>query len=171
MTDTIKYEGRFIELVSRDGWEFIRRTNASAVVAIAALTDQNEVILIDQTRKPLGADGERVIEIPAGLVGDDVADDTVLDAARRELIEETGYTAQELKIVSRGPSSAGQSNEIITLVKAKRLTRVGEGGGIDGEDIVTHTVPLAEVKGWLQAREAEGLWVDPKVWAALYWLG
>jgi ADP-ribose pyrophosphatase len=170
MADTTQYQGRFIELVSRDGWEFIRRTNATAVVAIAALTDQNEVILIEQTRKPLGETGERVIEIPAGLVGDDEADDTILDAARRELIEETGYTARKLEIVSRGPSSAGQSNEIITLVVAKGLTRIGDGGGIEGEDIITYRVPFGDVKEWLLDREAKGLWVDPKVWAALFWL-
>lgn len=170
MADKISFRGRFLEFVNRDGWEFVRRTNATTVVAIAALTRQDEVVLIEQARKPLGQAGERVIEIPAGLVGDDVHDDTIHDAAIRELEEETGYTSGSVEVVTRGPSSAGQSNEIITFVVARNLTQIGEGGGVGGEEIRTHLVPRATVREWLLTQEREWFWVDPKVWAALYWL-
>src|SRR5687768_8463814 len=67
--------GRFLELVRDEhGWEYARRVNATGVVVIAASTDKNEVILIEQYRPPVGA---RVVELPAGLVGDDVPDEAM----------------------------------------------------------------------------------------------
>ena len=77
--------GRFLRFVQRDGWEFVTRSNASGVVAIIALTDDDELILIEQHRPPLG---RTVIEIPAGLVGDDAekTGEADLEAARREFL-------------------------------------------------------------------------------------
>ena len=47
------------------------------------------------------------------------------------------------------------------------LSRLGRGGGVDGESITVHEVPLAQVPAWLSSREAAGTLVDPKVWAGL----
>ena len=52
MNDTILHEGRFLRLQQRGKWEFVQRTNASAVVAIAAATADEHLVLIEQTCAP-----------------------------------------------------------------------------------------------------------------------
>lgn len=166
-TPAILHAGRFLELVALGGWEFVRRRQASAVVGIVAVTPARELLLVEQARVPLGA---RVIELPAGLVGDERADEDLLDAANRELEEETGWRATRLRVLARGPSSAGLTSEVTTLVRADGLTRAGAGGGVAGEDITVHAVPLTQAPAWLAARAADGMLVDHKVHAALWWL-
>ncbi|MEL7484364.1 MAG: hypothetical protein AAFN41_08410, partial [Planctomycetota bacterium] len=75
-------EGRFLRLVSRGGWEFATRVNATGVVAVIAVTERDELILVEQHRPPIGAS---VIELPAGLVGDGPSDrdEHGMDAAER----------------------------------------------------------------------------------------
>src|SRR5699024_5375128 len=111
-----------------------------------------------------------VIELPAGLVGDieGEEDESLVTAAARELEEETGYRAAELREVMAGPPSAGLANENAVFYLARGLTKVGAGGGDDSEQITPHVVSLAKIRGWLAAREAEGLLIDPKVYAGLY---
>lgn len=165
--DQVLHQGRFLRLMSRDGWEFVERTNAQGVVVVVAVTEQGELILIEQERRPVGA---TVIELPAGLSGDDpgAQGEELADAARRELLEETGYEADGLELVTRGPSSAGLTSEVLTLFRATGVRRVQDGGGIEGEAITIHHVPLAEVPGWLEAAQARGALVDPKVYTALW---
>lgn len=166
--DITHFAGRYLSLLERDGWEFASRSNASGVVVIVAVTDDGELVLVEQYRKPVGA---AVIELPAGLVGDLAdPDESLLDAARRELVEETGYAAGSLEILMACPSSAGISDEIITFVLATGLERVGPGGGDASEEIQVAAVPLAEVDEWLARQQAAGKPMDPKIFAALYWL-
>jgi len=165
---TVHYRGRYLDLVERDGWEYSTRSNASAVVVIVAVTPDDHLLLVEQYRRPVDA---RVIELPAGLVGDHVEpDESILEAARRELIEETGYAAGSIDFIMDCPSSAGMTDEIVSFVRAGDLERVGPGGGDDSEDIEVHAVPLAEVDGWLDRRRRGGTPLDPKIYAALYWL-
>lgn len=166
--DTTHFHGRYLDLVEREGWEFVRRSNAHAVAVLVATTPDREIVLVEQFRKPLDA---RVIELPAGLVGDTGdAEETVLDAAGRELIEETGYEAASLELVMECPTSSGITDEIISFVRADRLQRVGPGGGDDSEDIQVHVVPLDDIDAWLEARQRRGMPLDPKIFTALYWL-
>lgn len=168
MEDTaIRYQGRFLRLIERDGWEYIERTNASAVAVVVAVTDDDHWILIEQHRPPLG---QAVIEMPAGLVADIVGaeDEDAVEAARRELLEETGYAAAEISFLTAGPPSAGQSTEIVSLYLATGLRRVGEGGGDASEDIIVHRVPLDDADAWLADKAAEGCAIDPKNYAGLY---
>jgi ADP-ribose pyrophosphatase len=60
-------------------------------------------------------------------------------------------------------SSPGMSAEYFSLVRAEGLTKVGEGGGVDGEDIVVHRVRLAEIPAFLQRKRGEGYEVDAKL--------
>lgn len=161
------HEGRFLRMVRRDRWEFVQRTRASAVVGIVATTPTGEILLIEQPRVPLGSS---IIELPAGLVGDDIGheDEPIVEAAKRELDEETGYTAPTWSVLSRGPSSAGLTDEVITLVRAIGAVKTGTGGGVEGEQITTHAVPLTAVAEWLAKREKSGQLVDPKVYAGLW---
>jgi ADP-ribose pyrophosphatase len=59
---------------------------------------------------------------------------------------------------------------LITLVRARGLTKVGEPQGDGDEHITVHEVPLTEVDAWLQAKVAARVLVDPKVYAALYFV-
>jgi ADP-ribose pyrophosphatase len=166
--DTILYKGRYLSLVERDMWEFASRSNARCVVALVAVTDNREIVLVEQYRKPVDA---YVIEIPAGLVGDHSdPDEPVLEAAARELEEETGFSAAKLEVFMECPSSAGMSDEIISFVRATGLERVGPGGGDASENIVVHLISLADADDWLANQQATGKSLDPKVYAALYWL-
>jgi ADP-ribose pyrophosphatase len=167
MTD-ILHSARHLELVRDGRWEYVRRHTASAVVGIVALTPADELLLVEQFRIPVGGP---VIELPAGLVGDEDAGEDLLAAANRELEEETGWRAKHLRILNRGPSSAGLTSEVVTLVRAEQLTRVGAGGGVPGEGITVHAVPRREVDAWLAVRAASGQLIDHKVQAGLWWLG
>jgi ADP-ribose pyrophosphatase len=94
-----------------------------------------------------------------------------LVAAARELEEETGWRAGKLTLICRTPTSAGLTSETVQLVLAEELEQVGEGGGIPGEEsIQVFRIPLGQVHSWLMERQAEGLLVDAKIWAALWFL-
>jgi ADP-ribose pyrophosphatase len=167
MPQRIVAESRFLRMVERDGWFFVERPNCTGVVTVVPLTRERRLILVEQFRPPLQ---RRVIEFPAGLMGDErghEAEDPVL-AARRELLEETGYDARDLELVSSSATSPGLANELVHFVLAWNLDRVGPGGGIDSENIVVHEVPLPDVPRWLRQREAEGLLLAAKVYAALF---
>ena len=160
------YEGDWLRLVRIGHWESCERTHGQgmAVIVIAA-TPADEVLFVEQYRVPLGA---RTIEMPAGLVGDDHAHDTLEAAARRELVEETGWEPGEVDVLLIGPTSSGMSNERIAFVRARKLKKVGEGGGVDNEDIVVHAVPRHEAPAWLMRKQAEGYELDLKLWAGLW---
>ena len=160
------YEGDWLRLVRIGHWEACERTHGQGMaVIVIAVTPADEVLFVEQYRIPLGS---RTIEMPAGLVGDDHAQDTLVDAARRELIEETGWSPGKVDVLLVGPTSSGMSNERIAFVRATGLTRVGDGGGVDSEDITVHAVPRAEAPAWLMRKQAEGFELDLKLWAGLW---
>lgn len=166
--DITRYKGRYLSLLERDGWEFTSRSNATGVVVLVAVTNGDEIILVEQFRKPVGT---QVIELPAGLVGDQGdGSESLLTAAARELEEETGFEAGHLEILMECPSSAGMSDEVITFIQASDLRRTGPGGGDDSEDIQVHLVPMEQADRWLRDQAAAGKPMDPKIFAALYWL-
>jgi ADP-ribose pyrophosphatase len=160
------YEGDWLRLVRIDHWESCERTHGQGMaVIVIAVTPNDEVLFVEQFRVPLGS---RTIEMPAGLVGDDHAQDTLADAARRELIEETGWSPGRVDVLLVGPTSSGMSNERIAFVRARDLTKVGEGGGVDNEDITVHAVPRSDAPRWLMQKHAEGYELDLKLWAGLW---
>lgn len=166
-SEKIHYSGRFLGLKERDCWEYAYRTNASGVVVIVPVTDAGELVLVEQYRIPVKS---RVLELPAGLVGDNGDTDEAFEtAALRELIEETGYHAGTLKKLLCSPSTPGMADEMITIFFASGLERVGPGGGDGNEDITVHHVPLDSAVNWLEARMAEGIMLDPKIYAGLFW--
>jgi len=165
---TVLAKGRFVSLMrTPSGWEYLERAHSPLAAVIIAVTPEGKLLLVEQTRPPIGA---RCIELPAGLVGDleDAREESVLDAARRELLEETGYDAARMEIVAHGPPSPGLSSEYVVLVLARELTRSGPGGGVDGEDIVLHEIHLPDVPGWLAQKQTDGAMVDPKIFGGLW---
>lgn len=134
------------------------------VVIIISITADGNFILTEQEREPVE---NRVIEFPAGHIGDDpnIPNESVIEAAKRELLEEVGYTGRFLH-VGAGVSSPGMTDENNHFVLATELVKVGEGGGVDDEDITTHLVPMHDVDKWLRdsgyiisAKTYAGLWM------------
>ncbi|HYW17076.1 MAG TPA: NUDIX hydrolase [Allosphingosinicella sp.] len=155
----VVWSGRFIEAKTLGKWEFVSRTRGVSAAVILAV-DEGHVLLVEQYRVPIGA---RCLELPAGLVGDEEEGEEVAVAAIRELEEETGYRAERAVDLGRFHASPGMSSEGFTLLRAERLTRVGEGGGVAGEDIEVHRVRLDEVEAFVAGRRAAGVAVDSKL--------
>lgn len=155
----IVWSGRFIEAKKLGKWEYVSRTGGVGAAVILAV-DDGHVLLVEQYRVPIGA---RCLELPAGLVGDDEEGEAAAAAAIRELEEETGYRAERAVDLGRFYASPGMSSEGFNLLRAEGLTKVGDGGGVAGEDIVVHRVRLAEVQVFVAARCGEGVAVDAKL--------
>ena len=164
------HTGRHLSLVCHGHWEFATRHGASGVVGLVAVTSDAKMVLVEQTRPPLGT---RVIELPAGLAGDIVGEESesLATAARRELLEETGYEARDVRLLTEGPSSAGLTDEMISFFLMSGLTKTGAGGGDASEDIVVHEVPLSEMPEWLEEHRRKGWAIDPKIYVGLFWIG
>ncbi len=166
---TVLCSGRFLNLVREGRWEYADRTNATGAAIIVPVTDAEEVVLVEQYRIPVHA---RTLEFPAGLIGDveHLSSEANAEAARRELIEETGYDATLIEALTHGPASSGLTSETVTLFLATGLRRVGNGGGVEHEEIVVHEVPLREIHEWLDRKAGAGLLIDPKIYAGLYFV-
>ena len=161
----VMWQGRFIIAKKQGRWEYVSRARDIRAAVILAVED-GHVLLVEQYRVPLG---RNCIELPAGLIGDEAGgeDEDDLIAAGRELEEETGYRAARIESLGEFFSSPGMVSESFTLVRAHGLTRVGEGGGVDGEDIVVHRVKLADVPAYVADCRARGMAIDVKLLLAL----
>jgi ADP-ribose pyrophosphatase len=153
------WEGRFIAAKKLGRWEFVSRTRGVTAAVMLAL-DGGHVILVEQDRVPLG---RRCLELPAGLVGDEEQGEAVEAAAIRELEEETGYRAARVVDLGRFHSSPGMVSEGFTLLRAEGLEKVGEGGGVGGEDIAVHRVRIGDVPTFVEQKRAEGVAIDVKL--------
>jgi ADP-ribose pyrophosphatase len=162
VTDTpeVMWEGRFISAVREGRWEYVRRTRGISAAVILAETNDGEIVLVEQYRIPIG---RRCLELPAGLIGDGGGDDNVEKAAARELEEETGYRAAQIQPLGEYYSSPGMVAESFTLVRARGLTKVGDGGGIEGEEIVVHNVPRKDVVSFIEKKRDEGVGIDVRL--------
>ena len=89
-------------------------------VGIIAVDNEKNVLMVEQYRKPYD---EVVLEVPAGKL--EVGEDP-FEAAKRELSEETGYTAEKFTFLGKCYPSPGYLNEIIHLYLAENLTYVGQ---------------------------------------------
>ena len=169
-TETV-WEGRYLVAKKRGQWEFVGRPEGMRAAVILAF-DGPHAILVEQYREPLG---RHCIELPAGLVGDSDSPEgeSDADAAARELEEETGYRAGRMESLGDYFSSPGMMSEGFTLFRAHDLARVGDGGGVEGEDIAVHRVTLEALPGFIADCRARGAAVDVRVMALLmsHWLG
>ncbi len=159
------FEGKRLLVFERDGWEFAERVKGKSAVIILAVTDDDRLLFVEQYRRPVRA---RVIDFPAGLL--DNPNEDAAETARRELEEEAGYTCDRIDRLTHGPTSPGITSETIAFYRASGLKKQDDGGGIEGEDITVHRIPRDEVADWLRQKESEGLLIDVKVWAGLWWL-
>jgi ADP-ribose pyrophosphatase len=136
---------------------------------IAAVTEDERLILVEQYRIPMQC---RVLDLPAGLVGDDpgTSGEAMIDAARRELFEETGYEGEDWHFAVSGPASPGLATEVYSLFIVRGVKKTGPGGGDARENIEVQAVSLRELDGWLDDRRRRGVMVDPKIYLGRYFL-
>ena len=158
------YAGQHLTMVRTGTWEYVSRNIPKPCVGIVAMTDAGDVVLVEQLRPPIGRTS---IEIPAGLSGDieGCEDESLVEAAKRELLEETGYAAKKWTEIGSGYSSPGLTDESVVLFLARGLEKVSAGGGDDSEDIVVHEVGIDDVPRWLNEN---GHAADLKLMAGIF---
>lgn len=163
--EEIVWQGRFITAKTRGRWEYVARARGVRAAVILAVED-GHVLLVEQYRVALGRNS---LELPAGLIGDEEGceDEEPLDAAGRELEEETGYRAARIEDAGEFCSSPGMLSESFTLVRASGLQKVGDGGGTETEDITVHRVSLAQLADFVEAKRQEGCAIDVRLMGLL----
>lgn len=142
-------------------WESFERVNCKGIVVIVPITDDGRIILTRQFRPPVN---RYVIEFPAGL---NERGDPLEEAARRELLEETGYSAKEMVYIAEGPLSSGASGEVLTAFLAIGLEFKGTFNRDEAEDIEVLKIPINELYDKLSALRAEGNLIDLKIYGLL----
>jgi ADP-ribose pyrophosphatase len=127
--------------------EFVQHPGA---VAILAIDESQRVLLIRQYRHPVRS---YLWEIPAGLL--DVEGEPRIDAAKRELLEETGYEADSWSELTSFMTTPGGNDEVITIFLARDLKHVGHNLQLEGEetDMLVEWFPLAEALDSVLAAE------------------
>lgn len=140
------FEGKYLvvwekEFYDKNGirrtWEYIERKK---VIFIFPITSEQKVVLIKNFRVPLE---KYVIEIPAGLK--DIDGESDEKSAKRELLEETGYSAKNLIPISSWPYRSGSSNGVVSCFAATGLTKVTDKVGDATEDLTVVEVPMNEL--------------------------
>lgn len=172
MTEHIEWQGRFIEVCTvpwreNGQWEYVRRRGEMEAAVILALTDKREIVLVEQYRAPLD---RRCLELPAGLIGDTAPGEDPLATAKRELLEETGFRAADWQPLGSFASAPGLVGSIYRFFRATGLERVAKGGGIEGEDITPHVVPLATLPTFVEEARGRGVVIDTRIGFGLHFL-
>lgn len=157
--EQIVWQGRFITTKTKGRWEYVSRARGIKAAVILAV-DDGHVLLVEQYRVPLGAP---CLELPAGLIGDETDNEVMEEAAARELEEETGYRPGRIELVGEFFSSPGMVSESFFFVRAHDLVKTGDGGGVEGENITVHRVPVEDVADFMAAKRAEGCAMDAKL--------
>ncbi|GGB73460.1 NUDIX hydrolase [Blastomonas aquatica] len=157
--EEIVWQGKFITAKTRGKWEYVSRARGISAAVILAVHD-SAVILVEQYRVPLG---RPCIELPAGLIGDHDSGEPPELAAMRELEEETGFRAGRMENLGEFYSSPGMVSEAFHLMRAHDLERVDAGGGVEGENITVHVVPLADLESFIADKRAQGCGMDVKL--------
>lgn len=140
----------------------VERGDSAAVLVLD--TKRDTLILVRQFRYPILRHGEPwLLEIVAGKIDEG---ETAEAAARREAEEEIGMRLDALEKVAEIYGSPGGLSEKLSIFCAKG-TRDSDGGGLEGEDVETVELPVAEAFAMVERGEIR----DAKTLVALQWLG
>jgi len=161
LPEEIAWQGKWISARRRGRWEYVSRLRDIRAAVILPL-DGDHVVLVEQYRIPIG---RNCLEMPAGLIGDEDGKEgeDPLESASRELEEETGYHAERWTDLGEFFSSPGMSTESFIVYLAQGLRKVSEGGGVAGENITVHRVPIAGINDFVAAARARGTAIDSKL--------
>lgn len=129
----------------------------NGAVAMVALTDEGKIVMVEQFRY---ACGRPVLEVPAGKI--DAGETDPAAVAVRELKEETGYTASEIRLLGKINTSAAYSEEMISVFAMTGLTP-GQQQLDEDEALEVLEMPFDEVYDMA----ASGKLIDAKTMAAL----
>jgi ADP-ribose pyrophosphatase len=161
----VAYEGHFLK-VQRDvvrlpdgnasKREFIRHPGA---VVILPLFEDGSVLLERQFRYPLN---QVFIEFPAGKID---PNEDPSDCAKRELQEETGYTATDWRFICTIHNAIAYSDEHLDIFLARGL-KAGKSQLDEGEFLETFTAPVSDMLNWIR----EGKVTDVKTVIGAFWL-
>ncbi|WP_250673208.1 NUDIX hydrolase [Paraclostridium ghonii] len=148
------YTGKVISLkvdtveVPKKGYQKREIIEHPGAVGIVAITDENKVLLVRQYRKAV----EKVLwEIPAGKLEQG---ESPKDCASRELKEETGYSANNIKLIHKFYTSAGFSNQKIYIYLATDLEK-GECNLDEDEFLELHEVDIKDVYEMIDKNDIE----------------
>jgi len=147
-------------------WEAVERVNCKGIVVVIPVTQKNEIIFIRQFRPILGG---YVVEFPAGL---NDRSESLVEVAKRELIEETGLFSDEIVFLAEGPVSSGLSTEVLTVFIAKNVREASEElkknyPPDESENIEVLKVPLNEALEKLNELRNQGNYLDLKIFGFL----
>ena len=157
--DKIVYQGRHIEVLERkflnkqnqeQTWEMVHRRIYGQIVVIAAVTPEHELILEKIYRIPLK---DYVLELPAGIT--DVKGEDELETAKRELVEETGYTSTQWELLTEAPVDPGLSENVFLIYLAKNAFQNQEPNHSDTEQIEIIKVPLQDLTKFVEKQRLE----------------
>ncbi len=157
------YEGRIIQ-VRVEEVELPNGKTASreivhhnGAVAVLAITDEDQIVLVRQYRKPM----DRILlEVPAGKLE---GDEDPKSCAERELVEETGFKAKEMDQIASFYTSPGFSDELVHLYRGRGLT-AGDAQPDEDEFVEVLYLSLPEAKKYIETGEIK----DAKTIMAIY---
>ncbi|MDI0296726.1 NUDIX hydrolase [Clostridioides difficile] len=148
------YTGKVITLkvdtveIPGQGYQKRELVEVGGAVGIVAITDDNKVVLVKQFRKPIE---KPIFEIPAGKLE---KNESPKECAERELKEETGYSAKNIKLIHKFFTSAGFSNEIMFVYLATGLTP-GENNLDADEFLDVYEIELEEAYNMVLKNDVE----------------
>lgn len=171
LKDVVKYAGPYLKLIYRyfidmkgneKVWDMLKRSNVpldkrSEIVGIVAITPDNQIVIERNFRVPMNA---YVYELPAGLM--DKENELREEAAKRELLEETGYYTNNIfKLLLHGPFHPGTLDDIMFIYLAENVIKIKEPEREDAEEIEVILVPLSQLKRFIKEHQNE--FIDIKV--------
>ena len=175
----VLYHTKFLDLKtttskSNSQWVYAHRPNACDVVVILAMTD-DEILFLIEERPPIQAEnkGKYTIGLVAGLVGDERVGESIEDAIKAELLEETGLIADKIEIKAKKvASSAGCVSETFTIALAYIGNKIPIEKPVDDNGVIVDRiwVKQKEIHAWLKQMEENGYVLTSQALAALFYL-
>lgn len=172
--DRVEHRGRFLtmrkkELEDGTGYEYVERNGNKQVVTILVRNvTKNTILILEQYRYPING---YALEPVAGVM--DKPWKTRDEVVKEEIVEEAGYSMDQIKSISyigRFSASAWLTSEMAHLYLWEVEGERGEQHLDRLEDIRVHEMPEEDVLDFIIFKQSQGVLVDPKIMAALYYV-